>query len=237
MSANDSARLPNKAQADQIVSALQTIAGNSNKIAPAFSSAVVYTAGDYVTYNDAIYRCNTTTTANAAFNSSQWDVVLYITEEIRTFNTAYCNTAASTAAKTATMPSFSLVTGTTFRLYIKNTNSASSPTLSVNSTTAKSIKVNGSAASTSNLTAGWWDVLYDGSYYQLKNTGSMASEERTALGLGTAATKSSTTSITSSGSGLPTSATVYSYTNPVKITADDTTPPSDTRSLWVYPSA
>lgn len=149
---------------------------------------------------------------------------------------AYCETAASTAAKTASMPSYTLVTGTQFRLYINTTNSASSPTLSVNGTTAKSIKVNGSTASTSNLTAGWWNVVYDGTYYQLRNTGSHAEELRTAAGLGTAATKSSTTSITSGGSGLPTSGTVYNYTRPVVITSNGTTAPSDTRALWVYPS-
>lgn len=55
--------------------------------------------------------------------------------------------------------------------------------------------------------------------------------------LGTAASADKTTSITNGGTGLPTSGTVYSYTFPVAITADGTTPPADTRSLWVYPEA
>jgi len=67
-------------------------------------------------------------------------------------------------------------------------------------------------------------------------TSTEQSNARSNLGLGTAATKSSTTSISSGGSGLPTSGTVYNYTRPVIVTSDDTTPPSDTRALWVYPA-
>lgn len=64
-----------------------------------------------------------------------------------------------------------------------------------------------------------------------------ASTARTNLGLGTAATASSTTSISSGGAGLPTSGTVYSYTHPVVITSSSSSAPSNTRALWVYPAS
>ena len=80
---------------------------------------------------------------------------------------AYCETAAATAAKTASCDSYKLVAGQAIKLYIKTANTASSPTLNINSTGAKSIFVNGVAASTSNITVGWWVAIYDGTYYQL----------------------------------------------------------------------
>ena len=80
---------------------------------------------------------------------------------------ARCTEAAGTAAKTATCYGYKLVAGQTIKLYITNTNTASNPTLNIASTGAKSIYVNGVAANTSNLTSGWWVVVYDGTAYQL----------------------------------------------------------------------
>lgn len=68
---------------------------------------------------------------------------------------------------------------------------------------------------------------FSGSYNDLSNKPT----------LGTAAAKDSTTSITSGGTGLPTSGTVYSYTAPVVITSSSASAPSDTRALWVYPAS
>ena len=51
-----------------------------------------------------------------------------------------CDTAASTAAKVVTCANFDkLITGVTIHVYFKYTNSASSPTMNVNSTGAKTI--------------------------------------------------------------------------------------------------
>ncbi len=80
---------------------------------------------------------------------------------------AYCSTAADTVAKTATCYGYKLVTGQAFKLYISNTNSKANPTLNIASTGAKSIFVNGVAATSSNVTSGWWLAIYDGTYYQL----------------------------------------------------------------------
>jgi hypothetical protein len=67
-----------------------------------------------------------------------------------------CSTAANTAAKTVTVPVFTLETGATVIVKFTYANSASSPTLNVNSTGAKAIKIYGTtAASTGTTTTGW----------------------------------------------------------------------------------
>ena len=80
-----------------------------------------------------------------------------------------CSTAASTAAKVVTLPNFALVTNQNIILRVNTTNSATSGvTLNVNSTGAKSIKIGGSAWSTSNqLNAGDYLATYDGTYWNL----------------------------------------------------------------------
>ena len=61
-----------------------------------------------------------------------------------------CSTAAGTAAKTVTVDNFVLETGAAILVKFSNKNSASNPTLSVNSSTAKPIVRYGTtAASTS----------------------------------------------------------------------------------------
>ncbi len=78
-------------------------------------------------------------------------------------STAYgeCSTAAGTAAKTVEMTGFTLMKGATIFVKFTNTNSATNPTLSVNSTTAKPLVKYGS--STINWSAGAVLCLtYDG---------------------------------------------------------------------------
>ncbi|WP_296864525.1 leucine-rich repeat domain-containing protein [uncultured Methanobrevibacter sp.] len=81
---------------------------------------------------------------------------------------AYCSTAAATAAKTATMPGFELVTGQ--RIFLQTTvkNSATSNvTLSVNGTEPKPIKIGTATPTTSNFPASWWIANYDGTNWVL----------------------------------------------------------------------
>ena len=84
-------------------------------------------------------------------------------------NYGICSTAAGTAAKTVTVGStFSLVEGAQVVVKFTNNNSASSPTLNVNSTGAKPIYRYGTtAASTSQASSGWragavMHLVYDG---------------------------------------------------------------------------
>lgn len=77
-----------------------------------------------------------------------------------------CSTAAATAAKVATVEGFSLYTGVTVSILFTYGNTASSPTLNVNSTGAKNIRVNGAGA------AYWMNnntvtFVYDGTYWQV----------------------------------------------------------------------
>lgn len=79
-----------------------------------------------------------------------------------------CDTAAATAAKVVTCADFDkLETGVTIHVKFDNANSASTPTLNVNSTGAKAIWVNGGAG----VGVGWWKsnsiiaFTYDGDYW------------------------------------------------------------------------
>lgn len=67
-----------------------------------------------------------------------------------------CSTAAGTAAKTVTVDSFSLETGATVTVKFSNANTASSPTLNVNSTGAKAIERYGTTPiGTNSAVSGW----------------------------------------------------------------------------------
>ena len=85
-----------------------------------------------------------------------------------------CDTAAATAAKTVSLDGFSLVTGARILVKFTNSNTASSPTLNVNSTGAVRIylRVN-KIAGTTNVTS--WEAgdtvefVYDGLYWRKVN--------------------------------------------------------------------
>lgn len=104
-------------------------------------------------------------------------------------STAYatCATAASTAAKAAYIDGasatsgFTLVTGTTVHVKFTYGNTVSSPTLSINGSTAKSIKRYGTASAGTTPETSWnagevVSFTYDGSYWQMnKNPAELAS--------------------------------------------------------------
>ena len=81
-----------------------------------------------------------------------------------------CSTAASTTTKTVICESYSLMEGASVLVYFSYANTATAPKLNVNSTGAKTIYVNGSAASSSNPLK--WKAgdtvqfTYDGTYYR-----------------------------------------------------------------------
>ena len=81
-----------------------------------------------------------------------------------------CGTAANQAAKTVACTGYSLDTGSRIIVKFTNGNTAASPTLSVNSTTAKAIQYRGSALTSTNgnFAAGsTFEFIYDGTAYQL----------------------------------------------------------------------
>lgn len=79
-----------------------------------------------------------------------------------------CSTAAATVAKTVTLTGFTLVTGARVMVKFTVTNTASSPTLNVNSTGAKAIMYRGSAITSSYLAANRvYEFVYDGTDWEL----------------------------------------------------------------------
>lgn len=99
---------------------------------------------------------------------------------------AYCDTAAGTAAKTATCTGYTLTSNTYLHVLIKNTNTkASALTLSVNGQTAKTIYINGTTTSSSNYTlpAGTYIVYYDGTNYHFRTDGRIPGEANAAYRL------------------------------------------------------
>ena len=79
-----------------------------------------------------------------------------------------CMTAAATAAKVAEVPEFVLATGARVVLKFRYTNTASNPTLNVNSTGAKAIYYRGLAISPSFIKMNHvYEFVYDGSNYEV----------------------------------------------------------------------
>ena len=88
-----------------------------------------------------------------------------------TIPSAYCDTAAATAAKTASCSGYALKTNSYLHVIVVNTNTSQTAiTLNVNGKGAKAIYINGAASSTSNytLTAGSYLVFYDGTNYYFR---------------------------------------------------------------------
>ncbi len=106
-------------------------------------------------------------TATALANKRTIDGVNFDgTANISHFGT--CSTAAGTAAKTVSLTDFTLTTGSRIAVKFTVTNTASSPTLNVNSTGAKSIMYRGSAISAGYLAANRvYEFVYDGTDYEL----------------------------------------------------------------------
>lgn len=84
---------------------------------------------------------------------------------------AYCDTAAATVAKVGRCRGFAIYTGCVLSLRVTVANTATSPTLNVQSSGAKTIYINGSAVTSSNqLSVGLYIAYYDGTYWQLIRT-------------------------------------------------------------------
>ena len=91
-----------------------------------------------------------------------------------TVPSAYCDTAAGTAAKTATCTDYTATEKTYLHVLIKNANTyAGAFTLNVNGKGAKNVYINGSLTSASNYTlpAGTYIVYYDGTNYWFRTDG------------------------------------------------------------------
>lgn len=167
-----------------------------SSVANEYSASATYAVGDYCIKDGVVYKCNTAISTAEAWNASHWTEVKVMDEiesaqgttasadklttaraidgvnfdgtaAIVHFGT--CSTAIGTAAKTVSCTGYTLVTGARIIVYFTNGNNVANPTLSVNSTTAKSIQFRGS-----NLTAAnnikaktTLELVYDGTAYQI----------------------------------------------------------------------
>lgn len=83
-----------------------------------------------------------------------------------------CSTAAATKAKAVPLSGFTLVTGAIVGVKFSYDNTATAPTLNVNSTGAKSIYYKGEAAAAGLLKVGYVYLFqYNGAQYELLNPG------------------------------------------------------------------
>ena len=140
---------------------------------------------------------------------------------------AYCSTAAATAAKTATMPGFELVTGQ--RIFLQTTvkNSATSNvTLSVNGSTPKPIKIGTENPTKSNLPVGWWIANYDGTNWVLTRIYLSDNNTDTKVTQGVSTTEAYRKILLSYTSSTETGATIASTTNTVYEAVDVEVQPS-----------
>ena len=148
------------------VKTTSTVTSTTGLTASPIISGVVY-------YKDTTYS-NASTSAAGLMSSTD-------KTKLNNTNIAYatCSTAADTAAKIATISgntNWALAAGSMVSIYFSATNSASNPTLNVNSTGAKNIYFGASQITTGNLSyAGYANrvltFMYDGTQYRFVSWG------------------------------------------------------------------
>lgn len=113
---------------------------------------------------------------DSSFNSGNgcWKVTTYQNSTYYV-TSAYCGTAAATAAKAASVSYYTLQTGYFHIMMIYTNTAASALTLNVNSKGAKPIYINGVASSSSNYTLpqGLYIVYYNGTNYYFRTDGKL----------------------------------------------------------------
>lgn len=124
-----------------------------------------YSAGNIIRL---VYRENVTI-GSTTIEKGWWADANYV--DGNTYTSAWCGTAAATAAKTATCSNYTLKTNSYIHVLIRYTNTAASAlTLNINSAGAKPIYINGVASSSSNytLSAGTYLVFYNGTNFYFR---------------------------------------------------------------------
>ena len=135
-------------------------------------------------YNNAVYTGNSNVVCGVAnrINYYMYDGSTYwIWMNTGTLDgntdirpSAYCDTAAGTAAKVASCTGYNLLNNSYLHVIIVNANTSKTAlTLNVNGKGAKTIYINGTISSTSNYTlpAGSYIAYYDGTYYHFRTDG------------------------------------------------------------------
>lgn len=135
-------------------------------IAPSDTTASHFASGDYISVDNLkIERGNKASDWTAAPEDIDKAIV-----EAKSIKYGTCTTAAGTKAKVVTAPDFKLETGSQIAVQFSYSNTASNPTLNVNSTGAKAIYAKGAALAAQY----YWTAnsliqfTYDGSYWVME---------------------------------------------------------------------
>lgn len=140
--------------------------------APAVAGTASAGSASTVSRSDHVHPAQTSVTGNAG-SATKWAKSININGmsingEDNRFNYGTCSTSASTAAKTVSCAGFTLATGAEITVKFTVNNTASRPTLNVNSTGAKSIYYRGSAITANYLAANrTYTFRYNGTQYDL----------------------------------------------------------------------
>lgn len=133
-----------------------------------------------IPWTDTTYSGSTTVTlSGTTFSLTKANVTTALgytppTSDTNTVPAAYCDTAAATAAKTATCTGYYLLSKSFIHVIVTVTNTAAEAlTLNINGKGAKPIYINGAVTSSSNygLTRGSYLVYYDGTNYYFRKDG------------------------------------------------------------------
>lgn len=151
-----------------------SLSGNATSATSATTatSATKDSAGQQIstTYIKSISASGTTVT----YTKGDGTTGTFTTQDNNTVPSAYCSTAAATAAKTATCTGYAILSKSYIQVIMTTANtSASALTLSINGKSAKPIYINGTVSSDSNYTlpAGSYLVYYNGSNYYFRTDG------------------------------------------------------------------
>ena len=109
--------------------------------------------------------------------SYRWSNSVYIEIASSVYNVATaigmqavnCTTAGNVADKTVDLTGFVLYKQARLLINLQNANTVTGVTLNVNGTGAKTVRVNGGDLTASNLVAGYYYCIYDGTYWELEN--------------------------------------------------------------------
>lgn len=150
------------------VTATSTSANYPLILGPSASDGGSLSSGDKMLYSDSV---------NSAYYNPSTNVLTapYLSGiSASTFSTSLltCSTAAATAAKTISASGFKLTTGVQVRVKFTYANTATSPTLNINSTGAKSMRYNGVTVTSSNFTfttSDTYEMTYDGTYWVISD--------------------------------------------------------------------
>lgn len=125
-----------------------------------------------VSRSDHIHPVQTSVSGNAG-TATKWATArningMSVQGDANRVNYGTCSTAAATVAKVVNCTGFALITGSEITVKFMVTNTASSPTLNVNSTGAKAIYYRGAAISAGYLAANrTYTFRYNGTQYDL----------------------------------------------------------------------